>query len=134
MNYFKISLLSFICLLMIGCSSSKDYVSKNGADPDIQYTSLSQFLRTKPGLKITGVGEDLTVIIRAERSFFDNNEPLFMLDDVVIGNTYREASSGLDPTGIASVDIITPANAGRFGGRGGNGVIIFRSKYNPKKK
>ena len=58
----------------------------------------------------------------------ENNEPLYILDDVVIGNSYKEASTGIDPTAVASVDIITPANAGRFGGRGGNGVIVFRSK------
>ncbi len=129
-NFIKLFLTSSLIVLIIGCYASNGSVTKKDTDRDIQYTSLIQILRGKPGLKITSSGESYTVLIRAERSFFENNEPLYMLDDVVIGNTYREATAGIEPSEVAHADVITPANAGRFGGRGGNGVIIFRSKRN----
>ena len=130
MNIIKVTFLLSLFLLITGCYTSKTSMSKNDSDQGFQYTSLAQILRAKANLKITGSGEDLTVVLRGERSLFYNNEPLFMLDDVIIGNTYRQASSGIDPSSIATAEIITPANAGRFGSQGGNGVIVFRSKSN----
>lgn len=128
MDIIKLTLLSLLSFLIIGCSTSKGSLSKKDSNPNIQYTSLVQLLRGKPNLKITGNGDNLSVIIRGERSLLGNNEPIYMLDDVVIGNTYKEAASGIDPSDVARVEVITPPNAGRFGARGGNGVIVFRSK------
>lgn len=128
--FFKLILISFFVPLAVGCYTSNESLSKQSTERYNQYTSLVQILRGKPNLKITPYGDSFTVIIRGERSFFDNNEPLYMMDDVVIGNTYIEAASGIEPSNIVSADVITPANAGRFGGRGGNGVIVFRSKRN----
>lgn len=127
-NFIKRIFISSFIYMIIGCSTTNGSVAKQEADQDNHYTSLVQILRGKPSLKISGSGADYIVMIRGERSFFDNNEPLYMLDDVVIGNTYKEAASGIDPSEITSAEVITPANAGRFGSRGGNGVIVFRSK------
>lgn len=125
---FRLIFIAFIVAFNSSCFSSNGTSLKKADHRDLQYTSLIQILRGKPGLKITRTGDSYTVIIRGERSFFENNEPLYMLDDVVIGNTYREAASATEPSEIASAEVITPPNAGRFGGRGGNGVIVFRSK------
>jgi len=130
MKQFNWIVLSLILVLCAGCTSSKGTATPGASNKEIIYTSLIQVLRGKPGLRIAGSGDNATVIIRGERSFLGNNEPLYMLDDVVVGNTFKEAVSGIDPTSVGSVEIITPAKAGRFGGRGGNGVIVFKSKRN----
>lgn len=118
----------FLIGALNSCNASKGATQTDHETPEVFYTSIAQILRTQPGLKIQGVGEDITVIIRGERSIHGNNEPLFVLDGIILGNTYREATAGLDPNAIGSVRILTPANAGMFGSRGGNGVIIFTSK------
>lgn len=127
-NFIKLIIVSSFIFLISGCYTSNASLSQKDANGKFQYTSLSQTLRGKANLKITGSGEDLTVIIRGERSLYGNNEPLYMLDDVIIGDTYRQATSGIDPSTIARAEVITPANAGRFGSQGANGVIVFKSK------
>lgn len=115
--------------MIVACNSTQRTLKQEErAELPNVYTELVDFLRTKPGLQITGTGSNIRVIMRGENSLLNNNEPLFVLDGNVIGNTYQQAAVGVDPNSIASIKVITPANAGLYGSRGGNGVIEITTK------
>ena len=112
----------FIC-----CYTVKDGVNK-AQDDQIPYTQLVDLLRNRPGLRIQGSGTNIQVIFRGERSLLLNNEPLFVLDGNMIGNTYREAANAVDPNQIAHIKILSPANASFYGVNGANGVIEITTR------
>lgn len=99
----------------------------------------------------TGVGSSTKVTIRGEASFTNNN-PLFVVDGVIINNNSilnftNEAAAGfqevdfgngamsVNPDDIASVSVLKgPAAAALYGTRASNGVIIITTKDGSEKK
>lgn len=93
----------------------------------------------------TGVGSSSKVTIRGEASFTNNN-PLFVVDGIIINNNSvlnytNEAAAGfqevdfgngamsVNPDDIASVSVLKgPAAAALYGTRASNGVIIITTK------
>ncbi len=93
----------------------------------------------------TGVGSSSKIVIRGEQSFTNNN-PLFVVDGIVINNnstinTTNEAAAGfqsidfgngamdLNPDDIENVSVLKgPAAAALYGTRASNGVIIINTK------
>lgn len=80
------------------------------------------------GLDITKtsgkIGEDVTILLRGSRSIYGNNAPLFIIDGQQ-GGDY----SSVNPSDIASVDILKDASSTAiYGSAGSNGVIIITTK------
>ncbi|MEL6253152.1 MAG: SusC/RagA family TonB-linked outer membrane protein [Bacteroidota bacterium] len=98
----------------------------------------------------TGVGSSTKVTIRGEASFTNNN-PLFVVDGVIINNNSilnftNEAAAGfqevdfgngamsVNPDDIASVSVLKgPGAAALYGTRASNGVIIITTKDGSEK-
>lgn len=99
----------------------------------------------------TGVGSSSKITIRGEQSFTNNN-PLFVVDGIIINNssiinTTNEAASGfqsvdfgngamdINPDDIAEINVLKgPSAAALYGTRASNGVIIINTKDGSQSK
>jgi TonB-dependent starch-binding outer membrane protein SusC len=112
-------------------------------------TSPDQLLQNKvPGLEITNnsgqPGAATTVKIRGNNSIRGGNNPIYVVDNVILdGRTARPnislAAFGpspesnpliyINPNDIASIDVLKDASASAiYGSRGANGVIVITTK------
>src|SRR5687767_944783 len=81
------------------------------------------------GVTVTQGQGGLVVRIRGISSFYGNNEPLYVLDDVPITPGYGGLLMGLGPHDIESIRVLKdPADTGLYGMRGANGVILIKTK------
>ena len=70
-------------------------------------------------------GSDFNVLIRGTNSILANNQPLIVLDGV----PYSGSFSDVNPTDIASVEVLKDASSSAiYGSRGANGVILITTK------
>jgi TonB-linked SusC/RagA family outer membrane protein len=118
----------------------------------VQFSSADALLRGRSaGVNVTSgnaaPGGAISVRIRGTNSFRNNNEPLYVIDGVimntatedaqnplsgVISNSSQEAQnglSGINPQDIESMEILKDASATAiYGSRGANGVILITTK------
>lgn len=99
-----------------------------------------------PGVNILSTsgapGSSTRITIRGNKSFFGNNQPLFVVDgipfdnsynvtsnDLVNGSAYSGRAADLDPNNIASMTILKGgAAAALYGIRASNGVVVITTK------
>ena len=99
---------------------------------EIQRTSgrpVEQLLMDRfPGVTVTrAVGGGISVRIRGASSFMSSSEPLYVLDGVPLAPGVGLRS--LNPYDIVSIEVVKdPAGTALYGVRGGNGVIIIKTK------
>ena len=91
----------------------------------------------------------MSVRIRGSNSLRGNNEPLYVVDGIIIasagedvlpaggvGNSGQEAQNGLtgiNPRDIESIEILKDASATAiYGSRGANGVVLITTKKGEK--
>lgn len=87
------------------------------------------------GVTVTQGQGGLVVRIRGVSSFYGNNEPLYVLDDVPITPGPGGALRGIDPYDIESINVLKdPADTALYGMRGANGVIVIKTKRPVRKK
>lgn len=91
---------------------------------------LIDYLRRVPGLQIDQNGDFVSIMIRGANSISGDNNPLFVINNQAVGNSYFDAVSAVDVNDIKSVNVIKGAEGQQlFGMRGSNGVIqIFTKK------
>ena len=94
-------------------------------------------------------GEGVSVRIRGTNSLMGNNEPLYVVDGVIVttagedvrnaskdGNDYQAAQNGLagiNPSDIENIEILKDASATAiYGSRGANGVVLITTKSGKK--
>ena len=95
----------------------------------------------------TGAAGSSRVIIRGNSTLTGNNQPLYVVDGIPIGNdnngssgTYGGSDGGdgissINPDDIATVSVLKGgAAAALYGSRAGNGVIIITTKNGSQKK
>ena len=87
------------------------------------------------GVTVTQGQGGLVVRIRGVSSFYGNNEPLYVLDDVPITPGPGGVLRGISPYDIESINVLKdPADTALYGVRGANGVILIKTKRPMKKK
>ena len=87
------------------------------------------------GVTVTQGQGGLVVRIRGVSSFYGNNEPLYVLDDVPITPGPGGVLKGIDPYDIESINVLKdPAETALYGMRGANGVIVIKTKRPIKNK
>ncbi len=120
-----------------------------------QNVTVDQLLQGRAaGVQVTqnagAPGSGVTVKIRGASSLRGNNEPLYVVDGVIIasagedtqnpedGNSLQEVQNGLNginPRDIESMEVLKDASATAiYGSRGANGVIIITTKKGRKGK
>jgi hypothetical protein len=86
------------------------------------YADILQYMQGRvPGVNINGN----RVIIRGNKTFISNSDPLFLLDGIAIDIS---ALSYIEPGSIATIEVLKGANAAVYGSRSANGVIAFYSR------
>ena len=138
--------LVVVLALLSGCKSSPDTVTQS--PPPRRDDVTAEDIERSPGQpieeilkgRVAGVtvtqGEGgLVVRIRGISSFYGNNEPLYVLDDVPITPGPGGALRGISPYDIESINVLKdPADTALYGVRGANGVIVIRTKRPMKNK
>ena len=76
-----------------------------------------------PGVLVHRGEFGTSVLIRGTGTFFGDNSPLMVVDDIVVSNIDMVSINN-----IAQIDVLKGAEASIFGGRGSNGVIVIHTK------
>jgi TonB-dependent SusC/RagA subfamily outer membrane receptor len=75
----------------------------------------------------------IAVRIRGAASIYGNSEPLYVLDGMPIQPGPNGSLTGINPSDIESIKVLKdPAEIAMYGVRGGNGVIVIKTKKPPK--
>lgn len=115
------------------CSSSEKtqsesiIVSDAGVDFSV-YRNLADYLRRLPGVQVRGAGENIHVQIRGVSSFESETRPLYVVDGIIMGNSYAEVNRLLNMHDVSSIRVLIDSDAGSYGVRGANGVIEITLK------
>ncbi len=141
--------LGFVNINKRELSSSIASIDMKGIE-NLPVVSVDQFLQgMAPGLQVVSNSGDpgaaASIRIRGISSISGINDPLWIVDGAeVIGNNYSVQSisdfgfspiGDLDPSDIASIDILKDASAtALYGSKGANGVIVIRTKRGKKGK
>jgi TonB-dependent starch-binding outer membrane protein SusC len=93
-------------------------------------TTLDQMLAGRiSGVSVTRApGGGVSVLIRGPSSFFLNEEPLYVVDGVTFTPGPNGTLRWIRPEDIESIAVLRDAAAAIYGVRGGNGVILIRTK------
>ena len=133
----KWSILSLIVIFITlnSCSSTKDYqkqdVSLEESLNERNRTNLSlrDQIRQKPGVVIR---QGVPVLLRNHQDVNgagsddgrgDNFEPLYVLNDYIVGNSFQSITQLVTNYDVKSIEILNGAEASFYGARGSNGVI-----------
>ncbi|GAA0714232.1 hypothetical protein GCM10009430_07090 [Aquimarina litoralis] len=84
---------------------------------------LADLIRGRfPGVQVSGFGNDATYLIRGNNSFFNDRQPLFVVD----GAIFQTTPIFLQPANIKRISVINGlAGATRYGEAGRGGVFII---------
>jgi len=94
---------------------------------DSELRELSDYLVRIAGVSVTGSGPGTQVRIRGTSSLIGGNEPLYVLDGRVMGQSYSSVSF-ISREDIESVRVLKGSDASTYGSRGANGVIEIITK------
>jgi len=139
--------IGFVAGLILGCAhgraTAQREVAENPAPPRSPSTVTAEDIDRQPtvpleqliagrvaGVRVTrAAGGGISVQIRGRSSLTLSNEPLFVVDGVPISPGANGTLSWLNPHDIASIEVLKDAvSTAMFGVRGGNGVIVIKTK------
>ena len=138
--------LGIVLALLAGCKSKQDTGTQSPPPRRDDVTAedidrspgqpIEEILKGRvAGVTVTQGEGGLVVRIRGVSSFYGNNEPLYVLDDVPITPGPGGALRGISPYDIESINVLKdPADTALYGVRGANGVIVIRTKRAFKNK
>ena len=98
---------------------------------DKQGEPIEKQIQSKsPGVIVTRNSDgSIAVNIRGSSSNLASNEPLYVIDDVPVTPGPGGALVGVNPHDIESIAVLkNPEDTAIYGSRGGNGVIIIKTK------
>lgn len=101
----------------------------------VPVTNVTQALAGKvAGLTVTqsdgSPDASISIRVRGGLSITQDNEPLYVID----GFPNEDGLAGLDPSDIASIEVLKDASATATYARGGNGVILISTKQGSEGK
>lgn len=99
--------------------------------------SVAEHLKGRvAGVTVTTNAEGgIAVRIRGASSVYGNNEPLYVLDGMVITPGPGGSLTGVNPYDIESIQVLkNPADTAIYGMRGANGVIVIKTKLAARRK
>lgn len=121
---------------------------KSGSVSTAKSNNLVNALAGKvAGVRITNSQGNMgssRIVIRGETSINNNNQPLFIVDDIPVDNSqlgaggsrdYANAISDINSEDIESISVLKgPTAAALYGSRAAHGVVLIRTKTGRKKK
>jgi TonB-dependent SusC/RagA subfamily outer membrane receptor len=139
--------VGLLVALATGCSHGKKSDAPEPKGPPDRTTVTSEDIARNPNEpiekvlagKIAGVqvgrasDGGLTVRIRGGSSIYGSNDPLYVVDGIVIQPSPTGSLTGIDPYDIETIQVLKDAaSTSMYGSRGANGVIVIKTKK-PKK-
>ncbi len=126
-----IFLLSLLACIISSCVANKSSDSFGVTDDKSvksttfgTFYSLGDYLKRVPGLQYV----NQVYQVRGLQSMSES-EPLYVVNGVLIGNSYLTASSSVDVNDIESVNVLKDVGStNKYGMRGSHGVIEIRTK------
>lgn len=132
----RIALSAFMLVAVAGGCASRQ--GKPGATPprpeqdDELSDPLARLLQHKsPGLVLarSPSGFISATVVQGQTSFYSGTEPLYILDDIPFHPGPNGELVGINPYDIESIKLLTrPEDVSLYGVRGGNGVILVKTK------
>ena len=93
------------------------------------YDTLAAALRSIGGLQVSGTGDNIIVTLRGISTIQLNTQPLYVVNNVPVGNSYAHANSIINAPDITSIRVLRGASATTIWGEDGNhGVIVIKTK------
>lgn len=151
----KLSVLStlvFLCLLFHSCSTNQGVrqvqsnetidqgygeieasksttaISQMDVSDENSSRSWMELLQRTSGVTVSGSGNQLSIQIRGKKSMTASNEPLFVVDDRIMGNGFHNVSF-IDSGMVKRISVLKDAAASSaYGSRGADGVILITLK------
>ena len=107
-------------------------IPTNVVEPTQQNLPLYAYLRKVPGVQVSVQGqENVRVLVRGMSTINMENDPLFVIDNVPVGNSYAQAANMVDVNDIQYVSVLKdPSETSIYGFRGSNGIILIKTKSN----
>lgn len=148
MNRLILGILLYCSFALIACSTHKVLPSgndknhysevdeKNRAssartfEPDASQRNLVQMLRTRPGISVTGYGNNIQVKINnVPNASYGSNDPLFVVDGMRMGRDFQNVNDTVQGAEVKSIMVLKdPADTAIYGVDGTNGVILIKTK------
>ena len=84
-------------------------------------------IRKLPGITVQG---GVPVFIKGNNSIQARRreEPLYVVDGIPIGNSFRQVEDIVQPVDVASIRALSGAEASFYGSRGASGVILITTR------
>lgn len=99
--------------------------SVSTVSPNQPNLTLMDYLKRVPGVQISGN----MVLVRGMNSITQGHEPLYVIDNAPVGNSYAQAAGAVDMNDIKTVSVLRDvASTTQYGMRGSNGVIVIITK------
>lgn len=138
---------AIVVALVAGCSQNKKAPASVGPSAQQEGVTSEDIARTPsqpieqqlmakvPGIVVSRTPSgDVAIFIRGGSSGYGNTEPLYVVDGMTIQPGTSGGLSGISPNDIASIQVLKdPASLAMYGSRGGNGVIIVKTKRSSKR-
>jgi TonB-dependent SusC/RagA subfamily outer membrane receptor len=104
-------------------------------EPQNSTLTLIDYLRRVPGIQVTGSGNNADIRIRNAVTLSQGDaSPLFVIDNIPVGNNYSQVASMVDVNDIKSITVLKDvASTSAYGLQGANGVIVIALKKGPGK-
>jgi outer membrane receptor protein involved in Fe transport len=127
-----ISLCLTTVILLCSCGTAKSTTkNKSSLDTELREknranVSLLQRIREKPGVVLQN---NVPILNKTTNSFDSggNQEPLYVLNNQVIGNSFHSVNELIDSYNVKKIVILSGAGAAGYGTQGSNGVIKITS-------
>jgi outer membrane receptor for ferrienterochelin and colicin len=128
-------LLFLISVSILGaCTSTENVQTENfERDPDIteiqSHLTILDHLKRVSGLNITERGSEVFVSMRGVHTINSENNVLFVVNGISIGNRYSALENGVDVNDIKDIRVIRGSMGSQlYGSLGANGVVEVTTK------
>lgn len=123
----------FALLLLVSCDTGKKATKDTAMVEPVQQDfkgqrQLIDYLRRMPGVEVRGAGNNVLVLVRGVKSITGDNNPLYVVDGVQMGNNYSQVAALADRFAIDKVVVLPPPRSARYGSLGQNGVIEITTR------
>ena len=126
-KYFTILLFVFSCSTTSQINQSK--TTNNKPNYRSESISLTNQLKRFPEIQITGHGDNAKIMIRGLSSMYNQQGPLFYINNSPVGNDFSIVYNMINPNDIKRIRVLKdPTQLQRYGFRGNAGVIIIELK------
>lgn len=112
----------------VDATKSTTAISQSDVSNEDPSRSWMELLQRTSGVTVSGSDNDLSIQIRGKKSMTASHEPLFVVDDRIMGNGFHNVSF-INPGLVKRISILKDAAASSaYGSRGADGVILITLK------